>query len=307
MKVLLSTDGSASSTSAMDILVGLSLPPASEVVLLTVIDRQDFNKNAEQGGLSEEQQQMLEQTGQLLQEEAEGTLAAAVEKLQAAGLNCSTQIAVGHPSREIIRAAKDRGADLVVVGSHGWKGVKRFLLGSVSEQVLAYAPCSVLIARTSQQDGLRAGDQGARPWDLLVAYDDSEPSKNAAAFAASLPLGEATKVSIVSVLPLITHYRQDIKQRLSWVWKEKKKHAASALEKIKDKLEWSTPHVTTLLREAEEVSQEILDIAAQQGCDLIVLGDKGKGAVEKFLLGSVTSRIARHAPCSVMVVRQCKK
>ena len=54
----------------------------------------------------------------------------------------------------------------------------------------------------------------------------------------------------------------------------------------------------------QDVSQEILDRARKQGSDFIILGDKGKGAVRKFLLGSVTPRIAHHASCSVLVVRR---
>ena len=49
--------------------------------------------------------------------------------------------------------------------------------------------------------------------------------------------------------------------------------------------------------------QEILDEAARLNSNLIMLGDKGKSAIEKFLLGTVTKRVARHAPCSVWIVR----
>jgi nucleotide-binding universal stress UspA family protein len=105
---------------------------------------------------------------------------------------------------------------------------------------------------------------------------------------------------------LVKLYRQDIKQRLSWVWKEKKKLAQKSLDRLSNEVKWTTPHISTQLREAADVSQEILDLAEQTQCHLILLGHKGKGAIEKFLLGSVTTRIAHHAPCSVLAVRNCK-
>lgn len=307
MKILLSTDGSACAQAAIDVLLRLPLPPGVEVILLNVIEKEFLYKSADKNGLSDEQHELLAQTRQLLQEEAEGFLAAAAVRLEAGGLHCLTRIASGHPAREIMRAAKKMEADLVIVGSHGWTGVKRFLLGSVSDQVLRHAPCSVLIARSGQADAAEAPAEEQPALRLLLAYDDSGPAKRALAFTSSLRLREQDELTILSVLPLITRYRQDIKQRLSWVWKEKKKHAEKALEQIRHQFKWSTSNLTTELREAEDVSHEILDMAAEKHCDLIILGDKGKGAVEKFLLGSVAPRIAHHALCSVLAVRKSNK
>ena len=53
----------------------------------------------------------------------------------------------GNAAQEILRAAKEIGTDLVVIGARGLSGIREFLLGSVSARVLRYAPCSVLIAR----------------------------------------------------------------------------------------------------------------------------------------------------------------
>ena len=303
MKILLSTDGSASAQAALDLLLHLPLPPVAEVILLNVIEKELLFKGAHTKGLNEEQQRLLAQTHELLQEEADELLGRAAQRLAAAGFKCSTRLASGHPAKEIVRAAREENTDLVVVGSHGWTGVKRFLLGSVSNQVLAYAPCSVLIARQRQPVDVESGATANGKLRLLLAYDDSEPARNAVKFVSSMPLNKQHELRILSVLPLVTQYRQDIRQRLSWVWKEKKKHAEKALQAIREEVDWSTPYVTASLRETADVGQEILDAAANQDCDLIILGDKGKGAVEKFLLGTVTPRIAHHAPCSVLVMR----
>jgi nucleotide-binding universal stress UspA family protein len=56
-----------------------------------------------------------------------------------------THIAVGQPDVEIVRFAQDQGADLIVIGTHGYGAVKRFLLGSVADRVVRQASCPVLV------------------------------------------------------------------------------------------------------------------------------------------------------------------
>jgi nucleotide-binding universal stress UspA family protein len=60
----------------------------------------------------------------------------------------SSEAVLGHPEEVIIGNAKTWEADLVVLGSHGYRGFERFLLGSVSQAVASHAPCSVEIVRT---------------------------------------------------------------------------------------------------------------------------------------------------------------
>ena len=308
MKILLATDGSQSAMAAIDFLLRLPLPPACDFTLLTVIEKEAY-KSRKKTELNPEQLELLRQTKTMLQDEAEEVLTKAASKLQDAGCTSSSLTRSGHPSREIVRMAKKHAVDLVVVGSHGLGGVKRFLLGSVSDQVLAYAPCSVLIVKPCSDNPAtdatipREVDKALR---ILLAYDDSVSSKQAVDFCAALPLDESVEITALTVLPLVKLYRQDIKQRLSWVWKEKKKLAQKSLDRLSNEVEWTTPHISTHLREAADVSQEILDLAEQTQCHLILLGHKGKGAIEKFLLGSVTTRIAHHAPCSVLAVRNRK-
>lgn len=56
-------------------------------------------------------------------------------------------VAVGNPSSEIIDYAEQNGIDLIVIPSHGRSGISRFLLGSVAERVIRFAPCPVLVVR----------------------------------------------------------------------------------------------------------------------------------------------------------------
>ncbi len=64
------------------------------------------------------------------------------------GIAVDRRIVEGDPAAEIVRAAAQEGVDLIVLGSHGQGALRRLLLGSVAEQVLRQAPCSVLIVKT---------------------------------------------------------------------------------------------------------------------------------------------------------------
>ena len=302
MKILLATDGSESARAAIDYLLHFPLPEERKITLITVIEKELY-RSGKKTELSKDQLELLQQTKQMLQDEAVDIIAEAEGQCAAAGWNCTSLIRTGHPAREIVRTAKKLGADLVVVGSHGLGGIKRFLLGSVSDQVLAYACCSVLIVKPLMPLTSAEPVQTAPLLRILLAYDGSGPARDSVEFCAGLPLDASTAVTILTVLPLLKLYRQDIKQRLSWVWKEKKKLAEKSLEQLSREVTWTTPLVSSELREAADVSQEILQVAEQSQSSLVVMGHKGKGAIEKFLLGSVTTRIAHHAPCSVLAVR----
>lgn len=70
----------------------------------------------------------------------------------ASGLSVTCLVEVGHAATEIIRAAERLHADLVVMGTHGRRGLRRALLGSVAESVLRSAPCPVLVARPQDRE-----------------------------------------------------------------------------------------------------------------------------------------------------------
>ena len=81
------------------------------------------------------------------EEEAKALVAKAADALRSAGVNVTTAVVQGDPKSIILDNAKAWGADLIVLGSHGRKGLERFMLGSVSEAVLRHAHCSVEIVR----------------------------------------------------------------------------------------------------------------------------------------------------------------
>ncbi|MDX1696909.1 MAG: universal stress protein [Thiohalobacterales bacterium] len=304
MKILLATDGSDSARQVVDFLISFPLPADSSVTVLTVIDTGLFN-DERLHGLDEDQRRQLRETEQTIRSDAERLVADEAARLREAGWSGTTEIRDGDPAEEIIQAAEDLGPDLIAMGTYGTGGIRHFLIGSVSDRVLEHACCSVLVVKPSPNLPLRAGAARASlPWRILLSYDDSEPARKAAALCASLPLDEQTEVLAISIMPMVHMYRQDISQQLNSIWQQKKHALEAALQDMVSTLHWSTPHVSAELRESSDVAEEILQTAADAGSDLIVLVYKGRKEIKRFLIGSITSRVAHHAPCSILAVRE---
>ena len=73
-------------------------------------------------------------------------------KMRAAGVDVETVVEVGTAFVEIIRTARHRQADLIVISTHGWSGMKHLLLGSTAERVVRKAPCPVLTVRSKERE-----------------------------------------------------------------------------------------------------------------------------------------------------------
>ena len=308
MKILLAMDGSESANSAVDFMRRCPMPPDTKLTLITVIDKELFGGKLS-STFDDEQRKLILDTKRMLRKDAADLLAETSAKFKDIGLVPSTIIASGHPSRQIVRAAKRLSADMIVVGTHGLGEVKRFLLGSTSDDVMHYAHCSVLIVRAceviaeSDRKPESQSESAPHPFRVLLAFDNSAPARKATKLCASMSPNKNVEVTALSVMPLIHMFRQDIRQQLSWVWQERKKIAKKGLEWVSKTLSPVTANVSTQLKESSDVSHEILESAKEVDCDLVVIGNKGQGSVKRFLLGSVTRRLAHHAPCSVLAVR----
>jgi nucleotide-binding universal stress UspA family protein len=286
MKILFATDGSRHSRCAVDLLARTRFnSPNDQIRVLVVVPTARRTV-----------QTALRSDGETL---ARGE----AQRLRDVGCSVQTELREGHVANCIIDTAEEFGAELVVVGSRGLSGAKRFFLGSVSQKTMRYAPCSVLVARPP---GEPTSDQSTRqqsPLRILVAFDGSRSARDAIDNVASLPLSDDTEITIVTALPLIPYFRTDIIQTESPEWRRRKSAAQAGLASVARVLGRATPHVSTTLREGNDEADEILKAADELGVDVIVLGHKGKSAITRFLLGSVSNRVVHHAKCSVWMVR----
>jgi nucleotide-binding universal stress UspA family protein len=305
MKLLLGTDGSDTAAAAIGFVAAFPFPAGTEVKIVSVIG--EVLRDPEIAALTEEHRDAVRETWEGAQRAVEDLVQFEGTRLQQTGWTVTTDVRSGHPAAEIVAAAEEFAADLIVVGSHGLSGFKSFLLGSVSSQVLQSAKQSVLIVRKPEQES--DGDEPALPaleghrWRLLVAYDGSDPSEAAIDFCSDLDLSDSASIRLLTVLPMVRMFRQDIRQEMNLIWQQKAEAERAALDAAAKRVRSGGAQVTTELIEAGDVSEAVLEAGDEFDADLIILGHKGKGAVKRFLMGSVTPRIAHHASRSVLTIR----
>ena len=145
MTILLAVDDSKFSKAAIKAVVAQAPPKNAKVWVLHVLEPPSMLLGREMGGHEPE----LEAVWKARRQQAEALVAKAAETLRKSGLNATPILKEGDPTSRIIDLATKWHADLIVLGSHGRKGLNRFLMGSVSEGVSRHANCSVEIVRVS--------------------------------------------------------------------------------------------------------------------------------------------------------------
>lgn len=144
MKMVLAIDGSTCSVAAVEEVARRPWPSDSQVRIISVIEPPaPLTAGPWTYANSYEEQEALERA------QAEETVAFAAKKLREGNCNLgiTTEVILGSPKRVIVEEAEKWGADLIVVGSHGYRSWERMLLGSVSQTVALHAECSVEIVR----------------------------------------------------------------------------------------------------------------------------------------------------------------
>lgn len=152
MKILLATDGSEFSEAAARSIAARPWPAGTEVKVLSVVELKLPAARAmfEPPFLDEEYKETVRAAALKRAQEA---IATAAEILAAAGIQTSESLSVliDPPKTVILQEAAHWGADLIVLGSHGHRGVERLLVGNTSEAVALHADCSVEIIRKRSQ------------------------------------------------------------------------------------------------------------------------------------------------------------
>jgi nucleotide-binding universal stress UspA family protein len=146
MKVLVATDGSPSGGAAIDAVALRPWPDGTEIEVLTVIHTAVPFILDPTYTIAFIHMDQLEKARQRAPEIASGAAAL----LRAPGRHVTTQVLEGAPKHVIVEEADRWGADLIVLGTHGYGPPGRFLLGSVAHAVVLHAPCSVEVVRTRQ-------------------------------------------------------------------------------------------------------------------------------------------------------------
>lgn len=291
LKILVATDGSEEAAVACGLLRTLPLPSGSTVQVISVIDVSAFNGY-------ESAWTVVEQFRSAESARANRALQEATEILTRPGLEVTTAIREGHVVKEILLAAEDFDADLVVVGSKGLTGLEGFLMGSVARAVAKACCRPVLVARQPR----------GNVCEILVATDGSEHADNAVRFAARLPLpvgAERTLVHVVRPYHSFPDYflpnPREHRAAVEAVRQKQEEVGAGLLADARLHLVAAGQPAETELHFGDPAT-EILRMAEERNVDLIVAGARGVSLMEGLWMGSVADRLLKDARCSVLIV-----
>ena len=219
-----------------------------------------------------------------LAEKAEAQAAAHLDELhrtaRASGVELEGSVRLGEtPYKEIVEEAGERKADLIVLRRRG-KGsfLANLLIGAMVHTVIGHAPCDVLVVP-------RAGRMWSR--GIVIATDGSPHSDRATDAAAELGARCSVPVTAVSVLAHPHDARSAVEANVEC--------ALATLRAAGVPATGRTP--------AGRPYEAILAVASETEADLIVVGRRGAGGVERLLLGSTSERVAGLADCPVLIAR----
>ena len=148
MKILLAIDGSKYSDATVQALAAQIRTENAQVLVLQIVEPRIYSTPPQMAaGYQPEMAEIMKEQFKRAQESVDRSAAT----LRSAGFEANTRVLEAEPRTGILDLANEWHADLIVLGSHGRKGLQRFMLGSVAESVARGAYCSVLIVRTTQK------------------------------------------------------------------------------------------------------------------------------------------------------------
>jgi nucleotide-binding universal stress UspA family protein len=206
------------------------------------------------------------------------------------------RLAEGDAAGALVDVAREEQADLIVMSSHGYSGLTRWVLGSVAEKVLEGAPCPVLVIRSP------------RPCQqVLITLDGSPLSEQALAPTLAVAQGLGASVTLLRVLPELDlrqlhgldEYERGLSTRLV---EELHETTQASLLHLAQKHGRPDRPILTEVRTGPP-AEAILQYAEQHEIDLIGMATHGRTGLRRWLYGSVTEKVLHGAACSLLVVR----
>ncbi|HKQ77981.1 MAG TPA: universal stress protein [Blastocatellia bacterium] len=306
MKILLAVDGSEASLAAVEEAARTPWPEGS---IVRIVSAAEVPFPTQQwaipmpGDAYEEWERVFEEGS------IENTTRAMARFGEIAGARteATAKILKGDPKIAILDEAEHWGADLIIVGSHGYSALERLWLGSVSRAIVSNAKCSVEIARSRKAKGA-----DGKTMRILLAVDGSEFSDAAVEEIANRPWPSGSEVHVISALHLpFTPTPETWSSPDSYYFKLEKaerERTGAMIDRAISRLRQSNSTREIPLTVTSEVivghpEVVIIETAKKWGADLVALGSHGYRGFRRFLLGSVSQAVASHAPCSVEIVR----
>ncbi|MCL6251389.1 universal stress protein [Altererythrobacter sp. KTW20L] len=207
---------------------------------------------------------------------------------------CEYTLMTGSPYRALAETARDRAAELIVLGPHRSNQLKDIFLGTTAEKVLKETPCPVLIA-----NGMPAANYSS----ILIATDFSDCSIIAARAVSALGMLDDVRVIVLHGFEKrdVGSVQRELIGQLENTQTVEQDEAAKSMRNYV-RASGITPSKTVIVPLATATAETIRRVAEREQADLIVIGTNGRSGIEKFVLGSVAQDIAGNSAIDVLVV-----
>lgn len=294
MHILLAVDQSAYANTVLTWMRDFPHPPRTRVTIAHVIEPFDVLDT-----LPGEPRSRVERRRA---DEAQAVLERATLVLRKRYRDIKCALRQGPAIYELLKLIREIQPDLIVTGTRGLQSARGLILGSVSQRLLSYAPCSILL--------IPAQAKLQVPLTVLLASDGSRGAKTAAGFVANLP--KIGRIGLVSVVPQVDPqevrlYERETKQPAGLIKRQiqlaRYDLAKRAIDATRTVLDEVTAEVRTKVlvgRPGDALPRE----AKRQGSGLLVLGSRGLAGRMAEVLGSVSLTVAQRAICPVLVVKR---
>ncbi len=240
-------------------------------------------------------------------------LLAAAEKVRVRGVTVTAEVLHGEVA-EALCADAEKGAELVVMATHGRGSFERFWLGSVADEVIRHVTRPVLLIRPGEAEP----DLGAEPRlnPVLVSLDGTPLAEHILAHAVELaglsPGAELVLMRAISGVapaeatpdtPEAQREARGLLSRLQEMQAHVRREADDYLEKVAAPLRARGVKIRTAVMVEDQPAEAILREAKEIGAGLIALETRGRAGLSRFFLGSVADKVIRAAPIPVLVHR----
>lgn len=202
----------------------------------------------------------------------------------------------------VLDHASEHEIDLIVMGTHGRRGFRRLLLGSVTEEVVRLAECPVLAVRAR-----KACEPATEPRidRILVPVDFSSHARLAIEYAREIANIFEARIDLLHVIELPSYpdfYVPVTTSALNVA--DLREQAGRRLERlVAEGFEAASVRSVGTHVVAGRTTPEILAFAEENESDLVIIPSHGLSGLERVLLGSVAEGVVRRAPCSVLTAR----
>ena len=281
MKILIAVDGSKHSDWAVDLLRRLPLSEAPEIVVIHVIPMDPVTVYLTTPPVSRGYDKAVQREVEKALAAGHELAARVADRLSARAEKVRTVIERGHAADLIITRAREERADLIILGSRGLSRIQSFLIGSVSQKVVTYAPCSVLIVKRKSRELKK----------ILVALDGSKYSDKAVDYLQSHFLPEGIRCTALFA------WEQPLPLYLP-------KMAVEEMQERFRRLLGRAGFKAKTLFVHGHPAKRIVEAAQKKKPDLVVVGSRGLTGLKRFLLGGISHKVVVYSPASVLVVRR---